>query len=186
MRIVLYRNTAESTRVNKDDYIEELATIDGTFKTATDIINPVVIIEKSAVESFVEDSTGQEITDSNLNDIGVSSVDLLKCNYIYIEELERYYFVETITSVSPTLWSISAHVDVLNTYKGKIKIMNALVERNEFDFNPMLPDSELILPHKPEIRFEEHWTTNILNEATGYHDYTFVVSTIITEELEEE
>ena len=50
-------------------------------------------------------------------------------NYIYIPELHRYYYVDSITIVRTDLYRISCRVDVLTSYKEDILEQNAFITR---------------------------------------------------------
>ena len=55
--------------------------------------------------------------------------DLVDCNYFYIEEWHRWYFIDNIT-VSAQRMIISGHVDVLYTNKSAIYNMKAVIARS--------------------------------------------------------
>ena len=47
------------------------------------------------------------------------------------------------------------HVDVLMSYKDKILLQSAIIERNEYEWNPYLIDSSLPVSKEPNITVEE-------------------------------
>ena len=51
-------------------------------------------------------------------------------NYAEIPELNRFYFVDSITNISSTLWQLELSCDVLETYKADILASNARFYRN--------------------------------------------------------
>ena len=57
--------------------------------------------------------------------------DIPTFNYMYIQALGRYYFIDDIVSINNNLWEISAHVDVLETYKNDILGNSAILENTE-------------------------------------------------------
>lgn len=63
-------------------------------------------------------------------------------NYMYISDFGRYYFIDDIKSVRNGQWEISAHVDVLETYKTAIKNNTAVIKRQQNQFNLYLDDAE--------------------------------------------
>jgi len=123
----LYQNNAEVNRVNKDDYLELVGTIYGTFKDITSITNPSILIES----------------------------DYIQFNYVYISELHRWYFVEEVIMVKNRLWQVRLKVDVLMTYKYEIGQQQAYIARNEFDYNPDIIDSEIVVENEPDIEVIE-------------------------------
>lgn len=51
-------------------------------------------------------------------------------NYAEIPELNRFYFVDSITNISSTLWQLDLSCDVLETYKADILASKARFYRN--------------------------------------------------------
>ena len=51
-------------------------------------------------------------------------------NYAEIPELNRFYFVDSITNISATLWQLDLSCDVLETYKADILASKARFYRN--------------------------------------------------------
>lgn len=71
-----------------------------------------------------------------------SAQDIFTFNYMYISEFSRYYFIDDIRSVHDNLWEISAHVDVLETYKNQILSNQAVIRRQTNKYNTYLNDPE--------------------------------------------
>ena len=140
--IVLYSNSAEINRVNKSEYLEEIATLAGAFRDSTSVLEPSVTIEYSGVPNF---------------------------NYAYIPKFNRYYFVNNITSIRTGLWEIDMEVDVLMTYNSAIINQTAFVDRNENDYNKMVNNSLMIPESKPIVYVDEIYN-NIFNTG-GPTDY---------------
>ena len=65
-----------------------------------------------------------------------------QCNYVYIEEFNRYYFVTDIQSISNGVLQISCHVDVLMSNYSSILKMQAIVKRNTNHYNNYLVDNQ--------------------------------------------
>lgn len=59
------------------------------------------------------------------------NANVLECNYCYISDFNRYYFINDI-SVSPAnKMIVSCSVDVLKTYSGSIGNLKACITRSE-------------------------------------------------------
>lgn len=71
-----------------------------------------------------------------------SAQDIYTYNYMYISEFGRYYFIDDIRSVNNNIWEISAHVDVLETYKSQILANTAVIRRQSLKYNTYLNDPE--------------------------------------------
>lgn len=97
----------------------------------------------------------------------VNSVqDIYTYNYMYISEFGRYYFIDDIRSVHDNIWEISAHVDVLETYKAEILSNTAVLRRQEKKFNLYLDDPEFKTYNNERVQTKRFngtsgWTKNL-------------------------
>lgn len=122
--IVLQVNSSEKERLDKN--ITDIATISGTLREKTSLIDPVIVIEGD-LSNYVN------------------------CNYMTIQAFNRSYFINNITSVSNNLFEISAHVDVLTTYKTQIRTNDAIIARQEKKWNLYLNDGVFKTYQNPYI-----------------------------------
>lgn len=107
MKVDLYKNTTEENAIEK--IIVDKKTIEGTLKTTIDITDFSVIF------NFFEDWNNY--------------------NYVYIEKLKRYYFVESKRIVNNSLVEYDLIEDVLMSFKDLIKKQNILLTESETAFN---------------------------------------------------
>lgn len=107
MKIDLYKNTSEENAIEK--IIVDKKTIEGTLKTTIDITDFSVIF------NFFEDWNNY--------------------NYVYIEKLNRYYFVESKRIVNNSLVEYDLIEDVLMSFKDLIRNQNILLTESETAFN---------------------------------------------------
>lgn len=122
--ISLMRNSSPKEQLDKN--LSTLASVSGTLKESTSIINPVIKIQ-----------------------CDVS--DFANCNYMYIPEFDRFYFVTDITSISDTIAEFNGHVDVLTTYKDQIRSNSAIVRRQENSWNLYLNDGSFKVYQNPMV-----------------------------------
>lgn len=122
--ISFYVNSSEKNKVDKT--LTLITTLSGVLKESTSIIDPVIVIEGD-LTAF----TG--------------------CNYMQIETFGRSYFVNNIRSISNGLIEISAHVDVLSTYKNAIRRNQAIIRKQQNTWNLYLNDGSLRVYQDPEI-----------------------------------
>ena len=122
--IQLMRNNSDINVVNKN--ITSLASFTGTLKDATSIIDPVIQIQ------------------CNLSDV-------TKCNYMYIDEFKRYYYVNDIRSITNNIVEFSCHVDVLFTYASQIRSNQAIIRRQENMWNLYLNDGTFRVYQDPFV-----------------------------------
>ena len=107
MKVDLYKNTTEENAIEK--IIVDKKTIEGTLKTTIDITNFSVIF------NFFEDWNNY--------------------NYVYIEKLKRYYFVDSKRIVNNSLVEYNLVEDVLMSFKDLIRQQNILLTESETAFN---------------------------------------------------
>lgn len=93
-------------------YVKEVT---GEFKTGCDVMRPQVLLS---------------------DDVSTYS----GCNYIYIADFGRYYYITDIAAVAGNMTQISAEVDVLKTYDSQIRSCSGIVGRNEDEWNLYVND----------------------------------------------
>ena len=106
MQISLFTMNCENNRVDKTDYLDNRFVLDGAFREDTSIIDPVFRIEKTnpALQNY---------------------------NYMYIEQFNRWYFINAWNVLRTDLWEIAAHVDVLYTWREYIQYSRAIVDKTQ-------------------------------------------------------
>ena len=122
--IILQINASEKNKLTKE--ITNIATVSGTLKNGTSIIDPVISFEGD-LSSFVN------------------------CNYMTITTFGRSYFVNDIRSIRNNVYEISAHVDLLSSFATEIKSNTAIVRRQENMWNLYLNDGIFKTYQNPEI-----------------------------------
>lgn len=61
-------------------------------------------------------------------------------NYCYIDSLNRYYYITDIIILTPSIYEIHCHVDVLKTYAAGIRSNSAVVSRQQSNYDLYLTD----------------------------------------------
>lgn len=122
--IALETNMSEPNRIVKD--VQSIITLYGELKQETSIIDPEFIIA---------------------GDLD----DFTWCNYCTIGEFRRSYFVRDITSVRNGLVRLRCHVDVLSSFANEILSNQAIIRRNENEWNLYLNDGSFRVYQNPEI-----------------------------------
>ena len=127
MTISLYRNDSPANFVTKN--ITLIESISGTLRKPASVTDPVITIGRSSPVGF---------------------------NYLYIPEFNRYYFLKSSVSVSNGLVCIEGHVDVLMSFADRIRAANAIIFRQENNWNLYLDDGSFKVYQNPKhklIRF---------------------------------
>lgn len=122
--ISLMITTSPKEKLDKD--MSTIQTVSGTLKEETSIIDPVIKIQGD-ISSFT------------------------RCNYMYIPEFNRYYFVNDLRSIANNMFEVSGHVDVLSTYKEQIRTNRAIVRRQENNWNLYLNDGSFKVYQNPMV-----------------------------------
>lgn len=123
-----------------------LETLTGNLRNQTSIVDPVI-----------------EVT-------GILATTVAACNYAYIPEFGRYYFVKNITSVRTNVWVIECHVDVLKTYATQIKAQTAVIKRQEKKYNLYLNDEMFKTYQNPEI------ITKLFPSGFSTHNFVLAIA----------
>lgn len=115
--IIGYFNKSDRTVLNKT--IESKFTISGNFKITTDIIHPTINISSH------------------------SSVDFDDCNYLYIGQFDRYYFITSKSIDTFGNIMIDCECDVLMSHKSQILNLDVIALRSSSTYNTYQFDSEV-------------------------------------------
>lgn len=123
MNVKLQKTSDDKRKAVKT--VTDIATVTGVvLKENTSVINPVVIIK------------------AEVNDI-------IDCNYVYIGTFKRHYFVTDKVSVKNGMWELHLHSDALSTYWSQLKECEAIVKRQETDYNAYISDTATpVLPQR--------------------------------------
>lgn len=84
-------------------------------------------------------------------------------NYVYIESLNRYYFVSELTQ-DGDLCTVRLRVDVLQTYKEKILASSATLTKGE-NVNKYLSNHSNVVDVRPNIRKLDFPNKELINET---------------------
>lgn len=96
-----------------------------------------------------------------------SQAPLTGYNYMYISDFARYYFIDDVKSVRNNMWEVSAHVDVLETYKTAILNNSAVVKRQQSQYNLYLDDPDFHAYNYERIQTIK-FPTNAFSKALNY------------------
>lgn len=134
-----YRNSSDDRKLNKD--LTQISSVTVQFKGDTSVIRPVIKV---------------------LNFSNATS-----CNYVYIQDFGRYYFVRGIT-VSQQHIYFELECDVLYTYKTAIRNTRAIIARQEKLCDYYLNDER--------FRAEEYIRTQTYTFPAGFTQNAFILS----------
>ena len=142
MTIKLYNNLSDKIVVDKN--ITQIGSdITGTLREGCSVIDPIIKLESTV---------GSNLT---------------TCNYAYIPEFGRYYYVNNIKCVG-NLFELHMHVDVLKTYASGIRSNSAVIARQERKYNLYLQDGVFKTYSQPHIQVAQF--------PNGFEDFNFIFS----------
>lgn len=122
--ITIQTSSSEKNRVDKT--LTDIATLTGTLRNDTSIIDPTFQIagDMSAY---------------------------LNANYCTVPAFGRSYFINNIRSVRAGLFEIVCHVDVLSSFKTQLRTNSAIIHKSERNWNLYLNDGSLKTYQDPII-----------------------------------
>ena len=136
MDIKLYYNTSDNKTIRKN-LINEFS-LTGTLRDSCSLIEPVINIESSNV---------------------------LRFNYAYIPDFQRYYFVKEIINLRKNIWTLELEVDPLMSFKGDILALQVVVDKQSSDSvgDEYIDDGSLVA--------DNNTFTSIYNLSKGFNDH---------------
>lgn len=106
MELKLYYNTSDNRTVNK--VLTAGLTISGTLREESSIIKPIITIK---------------------------SDNVIRENYLYIPEYQRYYYITGKESVRTGIWRIHMEVDPLMSFKRDVLALTVVVSKQSVKSN---------------------------------------------------
>lgn len=152
--VTLYSCLASKEVVDKQSKLTQIEALTGEFRGSMSILHPVIQIKPTTT------STVAKI--------------LTQCNYVYIQEFSRYYFVDMITCVANDLIELELSIDVLYSWKTQILAQKIIVSRNEKEYALYLDDSMLKVYNNPNITVY-HFKDSQDND-TGFTTQEFILA----------
>lgn len=153
-QISLYSNKASKEVVDKSSDLVLIETMSGDFRGSMSVLRPVIQIKLTST------STASKI--------------ISECNYVYIREFSRYYFVTAVNTTANNYIELELSIDVLMSWKTSILAQKVIVSRNEKEYSLYLDDSVLKVYNKPNITVY-HFKDGQGNEQ-GFTSQKFVLA----------
>lgn len=129
--VTLYSNSASKETVDKSGSLTTIEAMTGDFRGSMSILKPIIQI-KPTVSATVAKIVSQ-------------------CNYVYIQEFSRYYFVDAINLIAENYIELELSIDVLMSWKTAILAQNVIISRNEKEYSLYLDDAVLKVYNNPNI-----------------------------------
>ena len=111
----------------------------------------------------------------------IDNISIFKCNYIYIHDLNRYYFVRDIIIINNKLYQFQLVEDTIVSLKEQYLKLDAIVERNQYRYDLNLEDNkmtyefyqnvyEYVIDTGNEFNFNTDVQPNNVTYAISYYD----------------
>ena len=127
MRIIFYTNNSDSNELNKNiNLVTELQC--NVNKDNLDVLSPILFLSYFDIKE-------------------------LNINYCYIEELNRYYFINSYTIEKNNLIKLQLETDVLMTFKNDILLSFGIVKETKNNQNNFSSQFELLDTKQQKILY---------------------------------
>lgn len=103
------------------------------------------------LEGYVrnENEIGKSSTTITIEIDNISTIN--SCNYLWIDELKRFYYVGDTISIVNGLWTVECHVDPLMSFKNDILKCEGILLRSTSAADYYIQDPKDILYQNPYI-----------------------------------
>ena len=102
----------------------------------------VIFYKYNDIKNKINKTLENGLTINNViiqNDFDITNFDLLikntdfnsEYNYCYVQDLGRYYFIESVEKMNGTICKIRVSVDVLKSFATQIENINAIIIKSE-------------------------------------------------------
>lgn len=136
LHVILYNNKSSGEVMKKDlDAIAEKAIAQYDIMS---VENPQLIV------------SGQDVD------------DVRKTNYLYINELHRYYNCVPVL-LNDSNYALNCEVDPLMSFSEDILNLNVIVDKNEYEVNPYIDDGSYLVEERQRVETIEY--------PLGFNDY---------------
>lgn len=152
MTITLYKNLSDNKVVSKN--IVEGPSYTVTIKRDCSVEEPYFLLEKS-------------------------TTDIADYNYLYCPDFHRYYYIRKRRIVMGGMFEIECFVDALKSFSVGIRNLQAIVDRQEFIFNPYLEDAGICITQGSVI-------TPIKGSKVGEDTYSIYLTAVGSYDAPEE
>lgn len=137
MEVIFYYNTSDDRVINKNLIPSEGEKFDGIPRDLVSVMTPEIRFENDGI---------------------------LRYNYAYIPELQRYYSVVDRTAYREGVWDVSFSVDVLMSFRADILNLNVIVDKQSMFENgdEYIDDGSLV---SENVMFQ-----SVYNFPDGFND----------------
>ena len=129
----------------------------------------VIFFKYNDIKNKINKTLENGLTVNNVviqNDFDITAFELLikdtnfnsEYNYCYIQDLERYYFIESVEKMNGSIYKIGLTVDVLKSFSTQIENINAIIVKSEN------PDNNFV-----NCEVSENYTSEVINLTDNFN-----------------
>ena len=129
----------------------------------------VIFYKYNGIKNKINKTLSNGLTIDNViiqNDFDITAFELLikdtnfnsEYNYCYIQDLGRYYFIESVEKMNGTIFRIRLTVDVLKSFSTQIENINAIITKSEN------PDNNFV-----DCEKSENYTSEVINLTDNFN-----------------
>ena len=129
----------------------------------------VIFYKYNDIKNKINKTLENGLTVNNVviqNDFDITAFDLLikdtnfnsEYNYCYIQDLERYYFIESVERMNGSIYKIRLTVDVLKSFSTQIENIQAIITKSEN------PDDNFV-----NCEVSENYTSEVINLTDNFN-----------------
>ena len=135
MEVIFYYNLSDDRAINKS--LIQPKTFEGILRDEVNIMNPIIRFENT---------------------------EILRYNYAYIPEFQRYYSIQDKVCFRKNIWDISFDVDVLMSFRGDILNLTAVIDKQS---SPIIGDEYI---DDGSLVTENVMFKTVYNFSQGFND----------------
>ena len=176
MEVILYKNNDYKNKIVKTlGSTEKYCTLSKVIlHDETSLLNPSLLVDLNDFINVLAESKRvgyvyeDESSEKYSHVVYTKAIsDLCSCNYVYIKEFNRYYFIEDISIFRTNLWRIKCHVDVLTSYQNEILEQYLFISRSSSADSTQYEDNLAIYSPINNIDEKELPTGSFVNTKFG-------------------
>ena len=129
----------------------------------------VIFYKYNDIKNKINKTLENGLTVNNVviqNDFDITAFELLikntdfssEYNYCYIQDLGRYYFIESVERMNGSIYKIRITVDVLKSFSTQIENINAIITKSEN------PDNNFV-----NCEVSENYTSEVINLTDNFN-----------------
>ena len=130
---------------------------------------PVIFYKYNDIKNKINKTLENGLTVNDVviqNDFDITAFELLiknsnfssEYNYCYIQDLGRYYFIESVEKMNGTIYRIRVSVDVLKSFSTQIENIQAVITKSEN------PDDNFV-----DCEKSENYTSEVINLTDNFN-----------------